>query len=136
MSEALYERAPYKGVLTHGFTVDEKGRKMSKSLGNVVAPEKVMNDAGRRHAAAVGGGHRLHQRDERARTRSSSACRDSYRRMRNTVRFLLGNLHGFDPAVHAVPMDKLLDSRCLGDRARAQRCSRRSSRPTATTSST
>src|SRR5207248_7173327 len=46
MSEALYERAPYRGVLTHGFTVDEKGRKMSKSLGNVVAPQKVMNSLG------------------------------------------------------------------------------------------
>ena len=46
MSEALYERAPYKGVLTHGFTVDEKGRKMSKSLGNVIAPQKVMNTLG------------------------------------------------------------------------------------------
>ena len=46
MSVALYERAPYKGVLTHGFTVDEKGRKMSKSLGNVVAPQKVMNSLG------------------------------------------------------------------------------------------
>ena len=46
MSEALYERAPYKNVLTYGFTVDEKGRKMSKSLGNVVAPDKVMNSLG------------------------------------------------------------------------------------------
>ena len=46
MSEALYERAPYKGVLTHGFTVDEKGRKMSKSLGNVVVPQKVMSTLG------------------------------------------------------------------------------------------
>jgi isoleucyl-tRNA synthetase len=46
MSEAMYERAPYKSVLTHGFTVDEKGRKMSKSLGNVVAPDKVMSNLG------------------------------------------------------------------------------------------
>ena len=46
MSEALYERAPYRAVLTHGFTVDEKGRKQSKSLGNVVAPQKVMNSYG------------------------------------------------------------------------------------------
>ena len=46
MSEALYERPPYRGVLTHGFTVDEKGRKMSKSLGNVIAPQKVMNTLG------------------------------------------------------------------------------------------
>ena len=65
MSEALYERAPYRGVLTHGFTVDEKGRKMSKSLGNVIAPQKVMNTPRRRRAAAVGRGDRLRQRDER-----------------------------------------------------------------------
>ena len=70
MSEALYERAPYRGVLTHGFTVDEKGRKMSKSLGNVIAPQKVIGDARRRRAAPVGRGHRLRQRDERCRTRS------------------------------------------------------------------
>src|SRR5262249_33465900 len=46
MSEALYERAPYGGVLTHGFTVDEKGRKMSKSLGNTIAPQKVVSTLG------------------------------------------------------------------------------------------
>ena len=46
MAEALYERAPYAGVLTHGFTVDDKGRKMSKSLGNVVAPQKVLGTLG------------------------------------------------------------------------------------------
>ena len=46
MSEALYARAPYKGVLTHGFTVDDKGRKMSKSLGNVILPQKVMSTLG------------------------------------------------------------------------------------------
>jgi len=65
MSEALYERSPYRGVLTHGFTVDEKGRKMSKSLGNVVAPQKVMNSLGadvlRLWVSATG----LRQRDER-----------------------------------------------------------------------
>ena len=73
MSEALYERAPYKGVLTHGFTVDEKGRKMSKSLGNVIAAAEGDVDARRRRAAPVDRGHRLRQRDERARTKSSSA---------------------------------------------------------------
>ncbi len=61
MSEALYERAPYRGVLTHGFTVDEKGRKMSKSLGNVHAAAEGGRRPGRRCAAAVGRGHRLRQ---------------------------------------------------------------------------
>ena len=65
MSEALYERAPYRGVLTHGFTVDEKGRKQSKSLGNVVAPQKVMSTPGRGCVAPLGLRHRLRQRDER-----------------------------------------------------------------------
>ena len=65
MSEAMYGRAPYRGVLTHGFTVDEKGRKMSKSLGNVIAPQKVMITLGRGRAAPVGRGDRLRQRDER-----------------------------------------------------------------------
>ena len=59
MSEALYARAPYRGVLTHGFTVDEKGRKMSKSLGNGIEPQDIMQHARRGHAAAVGRGHRL-----------------------------------------------------------------------------
>ena len=65
MSEALYARAPYKGVLTHGFTVDDKGRKMSKSLGNVIAAAEGDVDARRRRHAAVDRGHRLRQRDER-----------------------------------------------------------------------
>jgi len=108
MSEALYERAPYKSVLTYGFTVDEKGRKMSKSLGNVVAPDKVMNSLGadvlRLWVAATDYTSEMSCSDEILKRMS-----DSYRRMRNTVRFLLGNLHGFDPAVHAVPMDQLID---------------------------
>ena len=63
MSEALYERAPYQGVLTHGFTVDEKGRKMSKSLGNVIAPQKVMNSLGADVLRLWVVGDRLRQRD-------------------------------------------------------------------------
>jgi isoleucyl-tRNA synthetase len=108
MSEALYERAPYRSVLTHGFTVDDKGRKMSKSLGNVVAPDKVMNTLGadvlRLWVAATDYTSEMSCSDEILKRTS-----DSYRRMRNTVRFLLGNLHGFDPTAHAVPMDQLID---------------------------
>jgi isoleucyl-tRNA synthetase len=107
MSEALYERAPYKNVLTHGFTVDEKGRKMSKSLGNVVVPDKVMNSLGadvlRLWVAATDYTSEMGCSDEILKRMS-----DSYRRMRNTVRFMLGNLHGFDPAVHSVPMGELI----------------------------
>ncbi|MEO6080413.1 MAG: isoleucine--tRNA ligase [Steroidobacteraceae bacterium] len=108
MSEALYERAPYKSVLTYGFTVDEKGRKMSKSLGNVVAPDKVMNSLGadvlRLWVSATDYTSEMSCSDEILKRMS-----DSYRRMRNTVRFMLGNLHGFDPTAHAVPMEQLVD---------------------------
>jgi isoleucyl-tRNA synthetase len=108
MSEAMYERAPYKSVLTHGFTVDEKGRKMSKSIGNVVAPDKVMNSLGadvlRLWVAATEYTGEMRCSDEILKRTS-----DSYRRIRNTVRFLLGNLHGFDPAQHSVPVDQLVD---------------------------
>src|SRR5690606_3148179 len=107
-SEALYQRAPYKGVLTHGFTVDEKGRKMSKSLGNVVAPDKVMNTLGadvlRLWVAATDYSAEMSISDEILKRMA-----DSYRRLRNTVRYLLGNLHGFDPARDAVPVGELLD---------------------------
>jgi isoleucyl-tRNA synthetase len=102
MSEALNARAPYKGVLTHGFVVDDKGRKMSKSLGNVVAPDKVMATLGadvlRLWVAATEYTGEMSVSDEILRRMS-----DSYRRMRNTVRFLLGNLHGFEPAQAVAP---------------------------------
>src|SRR5580692_4741717 len=107
MSEALYERAPYREVLTHGFAVDEKGRKMSKSLGNVVAPQKVMNSLGadvlRLWVSATDYANEMSVSDEILKRMA-----DSYRRMRNTVRFLLGNLHGFDPKQHAVKPDEML----------------------------
>src|SRR2546429_786024 len=107
MSEALYERAPYRGVLTHGFTVDERGRKQSKSLGNVVARQRVMNTRGadvrRLWVPATDYANEMSVSDEILKRMA-----DSYRRMRNTVRFLLGNLHGFDPMRHAVmPADML-----------------------------
>jgi isoleucyl-tRNA synthetase len=107
MSEALYERPPYRGVLTHGFTVDEKGRKMSKSLGNVIAPQKVMSTLGadvlRLWVSATDYANEIAVSDEILRRMA-----DSYRRMRNTLRFLLGNLHGFDPTQHAVAETQLL----------------------------
>jgi isoleucyl-tRNA synthetase len=107
MSEALYQRAPYKAVLTHGFTVDDKGRKMSKSLGNTILPQKVMSSLGadvmRLWIAATDYANEMGVSDEILKRIS-----DSYRRMRNTVRFLLGNLAGFDPAADALaPADML-----------------------------
>jgi len=107
MSECLYERPPYRGVLTHGFTVDEKGRKMSKSLGNVVAPQKIMSTLGadvlRLWVSSTDYGNEISVSDEILRRMA-----DSYRRMRNTVRFLLGNLHGFDPEQHLVPPEQMI----------------------------
>jgi isoleucyl-tRNA synthetase len=107
MSEALYERAPYRGVLTHGFTVDEKGRKQSKSLGNVVAPQKVMSTLGadvlRLWVSATDYANEMSVSDEILKRMA-----DSYRRIRNTVRYLLGNLDGFDPKRDAVPTGDLL----------------------------
>ena len=117
-SVAMHGTAPYREVLTHGFTVDEKGRKMSKSLGNVVAPQSVMDTLGadvlRLWVAATDYRGEISGSDEILKRMS-----DSYRRMRNTFRFLLGNLHGFDPAHDAVPPGELLAlDRWALDRAR------------------
>ena len=107
MSEALYERAPYRGVLTHGFTVDEQGRKMSKSLGNGIEPQDILKTLGadvlRLWVAATDYANEMSLSQE-----ILKRITDSYRRMRNTVRFLLGNLHGYDPARDALPVEKLL----------------------------
>jgi isoleucyl-tRNA synthetase len=101
------DRAPYREVLTHGFTVDENGRKMSKSLGNVVAPQKVMNSLGadilRLWVAATDYSAEMSVSDEILKRMA-----DSYRRNRNTVRFLLGNLFDFDPARDALPPGELV----------------------------
>ena len=107
-SVAMHGRAPYKGVLTHGFTVDERGRKMSKSLGNVVAPQKVWNSLGadilRLWVASTDYRAEINVSDEILKRTS-----DSYRRMRNTMRFLLGNLYDFDPAKDQVPIEELVE---------------------------
>jgi len=106
MSEALYARAPYRGVLTHGFTVDDKGRKMSKSLGNGIEPQDVIKTLGadmlRLWIAATDYANEMSLSDEILKRMA-----DSYRRMRNTVRFLLGNLADFDP-LEAVTTEKLV----------------------------
>jgi isoleucyl-tRNA synthetase len=106
-SVALYDRAPYKAVLTHGFTVDEKGRKMSKSLGNVVLPQKVIGTLGadvlRLWVAATDYANEMSLSEE-----ILKRVGESYRRIRNTGRFLLGNLDGFDPRTDQVPVEDLV----------------------------
>lgn len=100
-------KAPYSGVLTHGFTVDAKGRKMSKSLGNVIAPQDVIKNSGadilRLWVAAT---------DYRGEITVSNEIltriAEAYRRIRNTSRFLLANLAGFDPATDKVSRENML----------------------------
>ncbi len=107
-SVALHDRAPYKAVLTHGFTIDDKGRKMSKSLGNVIVPQKVVGTLGadvlRLWVAATDYSNEMSLSDE-----ILKRVTDSYRRIRNTARFLLGNLAGFDPAQHQVAVADMVD---------------------------
>jgi isoleucyl-tRNA synthetase len=106
-SVAMHGRAPYRGVLTHGFTVDENGRKMSKSLGNILAPQKLTSTLGadvvRLWVAATDYANEMSVSEE-----IFKRIGDSYRRMRNTLRFLLGNLHQFNPREQAVPFDELV----------------------------
>ncbi len=106
-SMAMNGVAPYKSVLTHGFVVDEKGHKMSKSLGNVMSPQKVMNDLGadvlRLWVAATDFSGEMKVSDEILKRTA-----DSYRRIRNTARFLLSNLNGFDPAHDALAPESML----------------------------
>ena len=106
-SVAIRDAAPYKAVLTHGFTVDAQGQKMSKSKGNVVAPQKVMKDLGadilRLWVAAADYRGEMAVSDEILKRTA-----DAYRRIRNTARFLLGNLVGFEPSEHALAADEML----------------------------
>lgn len=106
-SSMLDGRPPYKALLTHGFAVDANGRKMSKSLGNVVAPQKVMDTLGadilRLWVASADYRNEMSVSDE-----ILKRVADAYRRIRNTARFLLGNLDGFDPAKHLLPVEDSL----------------------------
>ena len=90
-------RAPYRGVLTHGFTLDEKGMKMSKSVGNTVAPEKVIQQYGA-DILRLWVAQADYTVDLRIGDEILKGVADSYRRLRNTVRFMLGSLNDFDPA--------------------------------------
>ena len=108
---------PYKQVLTHGFTVDGDGRKMSKSLGNVLSPQKVMDTLGadiiRLWVAATDYTTEMTVSDE-----ILKRVADSYRRIRNTARFMLSNLSGFNPATDMVPSsDMIALDRWIVDRA-------------------
>ncbi|MDT7837385.1 isoleucine--tRNA ligase [Aquabacterium sp. OR-4] len=105
---AIYGRAPYRGLLTHGFTVDSQGRKMSKSLGNGIEPQAVSQKLGgeiiRLWVAASD-----YSGDIAGDDKILARVVDAYRRIRNTLRFLLANVSDFDPKADAVPADQLLE---------------------------
>ena len=101
-------RAPYKSVLTHGFVVDEKGKKMSKSLGNVVAPKKVIDQYGaeilRLWVSASD-----YKDDIRISGNILKQLTDAYKKIRNTSRFMLGNLYDFNSSKDSVPYESMPD---------------------------
>ncbi|YCH21184.1 isoleucine--tRNA ligase [Pseudomonas sp. D1-3] len=105
---AIDGHAPYKELLTHGFTVDEQGRKQSKSLGNVVAPQKVIDSMGadilRLWVASTDYSGEMAVSDQ-----ILQRSADAYRRIRNTARFMLANLNGFNPATDLLPVEQMLD---------------------------
>ena len=107
LSTATDNKAPYKQVLTHGFTVDGQGRKMSKSIGNIVTPQEVMDKFGgdilRLWVASTDYTGEMTVSDE-----ILKRAADSYRRIRNTARFLLANLNGFDPQRDAVKPEDMI----------------------------
>ena len=107
LSTATDNKAPYKQVLTHGFTVDGQGRKMSKSIGNIVTPQEVMDKFGgdilRLWVASTDYTGEMTVSDE-----ILKRAADSYRRIRNTARFLLANLNGFDPQRDAVKPEDMM----------------------------
>ena len=107
-SMAMNGYAPYKAVLTHGFTVDADGRKMSKSLQNTVAPKQIFKTLGadilRLWVASTDYSGEISVSDEILKRTA-----DAYRRFRNTARYLLSNLDGFDPEVNRVPYEEMLE---------------------------
>jgi isoleucyl-tRNA synthetase len=106
-SEAMYERPPFKQVLTHGFVVDENGRKMSKSLGNIITPQDEINKTGadmlRLWIASSD-----YRYEMSAGQKVFKGSIDMYRRIRNTLRFLLANTDDFNAATDSVAMDELV----------------------------
>ena len=121
LSCAIHGQAPYRGLLTHGFTVDSQGRKMSKSLGNGVDPQETSKKLGaeiiRLWVAASD-----YSGDIAGDDKILARVVDAYRRIRNTLRFLLANVSDFNPATDAVPLDQLLeiDRYALGRAAQFQ----------------
>ena len=100
------KRAPYKAVLTHGFVVDGAGKKMSKSAGNVVAPQDVIKQSGA-EILRLWVSAQDYREDLRISQEILNHLIEAYRKIRNTCRFLLSNLYDFDPEIHRVPYERL-----------------------------
>lgn len=105
---AAHDRAPYRQIITHGWVVDGEGKKQSKSLGNVTSPQEIINKSGadvlRLWAAAVD-----YTEDVRCSDEILQRITDAYRKFRNTLRYALGNLHGFDPETETVALAEMLE---------------------------
>ncbi len=108
LSSAIHGRAPYRGLLTHGFTVDGQGKKMSKSLGNTVAPQQVSQKMGA-EIIRLWVASSDYSGDIAIDEKILARVVDSYRRIRNTLRFLLANTSDFDPAKNAVAHGELFE---------------------------
>lgn len=107
-SVAVSGKAPYRAVLTHGFVVDEQGRKQSKSLGNVVDPAKVIKQMGA-DILRLWVSSADYRSDLAASPNILKQLTEAYRKIRNTCRFLLGNLYDYDPARDSIKFDQLLE---------------------------
>ena len=105
---AAHNSAPYKQILTHGWVVDGEGRKQSKSLGNVTSPNEIVKQSGaeilRLWAAAVD-----YTEDMRCSKEILDRVTDAYRKIRNTLRYALGNLEGFNPETDKVAANEMLE---------------------------
>lgn len=105
---ATREQSPYKMLLSHGFVMDGEGKKMSKSLGNVIVPDQIVKQKGadiaRLWVSSVD-----YLADVRISDEILKQTSDVYRKIRNTLRFMLGNVNDFDPAVNAIPENELLE---------------------------
>jgi len=107
-SVAMDARAPYRQVLTHGFVVDGQGRKMSKSLGNVIAPNQIV-DVNGADILRLWVASSSYNEDVRISKEIVDRLVDAYRKIRNTLRYLLGNLDGFNADLHILPYEQLLE---------------------------
>ncbi|HQO81159.1 MAG TPA: class I tRNA ligase family protein, partial [Deltaproteobacteria bacterium] len=101
-------QAPYRSVLTHGFVVDGEGRKMSKSLGNTISPQEIISKYGA-EILRLWASAQDYKNDIRISDEIVNRLVETYRRIRNTSRFMLGNLHDFDPDKDMVPYEKMLE---------------------------